>query len=71
MGSNARGVFIAGTDTEVGKTYVATAMVRALVRAGRRTGVMKPVAAGADMTPAGLRNSDALELSHFTRLRAG
>jgi dethiobiotin synthetase len=63
VGSSARGVFIAGTDTEVGKTYVATAMVRALVRAGRRTGVMKPVAAGAEATPAGLRNADALQLS--------
>jgi dethiobiotin synthetase len=62
MGAQTRGVFIAGTDTEVGKTYVTTALVRALVRSGQRVGVMKPVAAGADSTPDGLRNADALAL---------
>ena len=45
------GCFIAGTDTGVGKTRVATAMVRALVREGLRVAVMKPVAAGAETTP--------------------
>jgi dethiobiotin synthetase len=62
MASHTRGVFIAGTDTAVGKTYVATAMVRALVRQGMRVGVMKPVAAGAEATPDGPRNADALAL---------
>jgi dethiobiotin synthetase len=57
-----RGVFITGTDTEVGKTFVATALVRSLVAAGYRTGVMKPVAAGAESTPEGPRNGDALAL---------
>jgi dethiobiotin synthetase len=38
------GLFITGTDTEVGKTYVATAIARQLVQAGRRVGVYKPVA---------------------------
>jgi dethiobiotin synthetase len=59
----ARGVFIAGTDTGVGKTYVACSLVRALVREGMRVAVMKPVAAGADATPEGLRNADALGLA--------
>jgi len=58
-----RGVFIAGTDTGVGKTRVAAAMVRALARSGRRVTGMKPVAAGADPTPEGLRNADAVELA--------
>lgn len=57
-----KGVFITGTDTAVGKTRVAIALVRALVREGLRVGVMKPVAAGAEATPAGLRNDDALAL---------
>jgi dethiobiotin synthetase len=57
-----RGVFVTGTDTEVGKTFVATALVRSLVSAGHRIGVMKPVAAGAETTPAGLRNADAVAL---------
>lgn len=41
-----RGLFIAGTDTDVGKTRVAAAIVRDLAAAGRRVGVYKPVASG-------------------------
>lgn len=44
---NRLGLFVVGTDTGVGKTEVAAAMVRALVGEGRRVGVMKPVATGA------------------------
>ncbi len=43
----ARGVFIAGTDTGVGKTVVACALLRAFSALGLRTVGMKPVAAGA------------------------
>lgn len=57
-----RGVFVTGTDTGVGKTYVATGLVRASVRAGLRTVGMKPVASGCVQTPDGLRNEDALAL---------
>jgi dethiobiotin synthetase len=57
-----RGVFVTGTDTEIGKTFVATALAAAARRRGRRVGVMKPIAAGAEMTPLGLRNEDALAL---------
>ena len=42
----ARGVFISGTDTGVGKTVVATALLRALVAEGYAAIGMKPVAAG-------------------------
>lgn len=56
-------VFITGTDTEVGKTTVAAGLARKWASAGRRVGVMKPVASGSE--PAGgqagadLRNADA------------
>ena len=40
------GAFVTGTDTGVGKTVVAAALLRALVRDGRRAVGMKPVAAG-------------------------
>jgi dethiobiotin synthetase len=56
-------LFITGTDTEVGKTTVSVALLRALVRAGLRASGMKPVAAGATMTSHGWRNDDALELA--------
>lgn len=59
---SARGVFVTGTDTGVGKTVVACALVRALRAQGLRVAVMKPVASGALETPAGLRNADALAL---------
>jgi dethiobiotin synthetase len=39
-------VFITGTDTGIGKTRVARALLRALARTGARTVGMKPVAAG-------------------------
>jgi len=58
----ARGIFVTGTDTEIGKTWVSTALVAELRRRGRRVGVMKPVASGAVQTAAGLRNEDALAL---------
>jgi dethiobiotin synthetase len=41
-----RGLFITGTDTEVGKTYVASLIAKALVAAGHRVGVYKPAASG-------------------------
>jgi dethiobiotin synthetase len=56
------GIFITGTDTGVGKTVIACALVRALQSLGMRVGVMKPVASGAVRTPQGLRNADALAL---------
>jgi dethiobiotin synthetase len=43
-----RGIFITGTDTGVGKTVVATALLRALVAANVRAAGMKPVSAGID-----------------------
>ena len=39
-------IFIAGTDTGVGKTLVAGALAAALARKGYRVGVMKPVSCG-------------------------
>lgn len=45
--SRDRGLFVTGTDTDVGKTAVAVALVRDLLRRGLRVGVYKPVASGA------------------------
>ena len=58
-----RGVFITGTDTGVGKTVVAAALVRLLARHGHRVVGLKPVASGATRTVHGLRNADALALA--------
>ena len=53
------GYFIAGTDTGVGKTLAAQALLTALVGRGRRVAGMKPVASGCRLTAAGLRSEDA------------
>ena len=58
----ARGFFVTGTDTGVGKTRVACALLRALVRSGVRAVGMKPVAAGAVRDGDGLLNDDVAEL---------
>lgn len=57
-----RGVFIAGTDTGIGKTFAACALLHALRAAGLRATGMKPVASGCAQTPEGPRNEDALAL---------
>ncbi|HHF2853350.1 TPA: dethiobiotin synthase [Vibrio diabolicus] len=54
--------FIAGTDTDVGKTVASKAILQALAAKGLNTIGYKPVAAGSDKTEAGWRNSDALHL---------
>lgn len=60
-----KGFFITATDTNVGKTFVAEALARGIIKAGDKVGVMKPVETGclsdADM-PGGLRPSDAIRL---------
>jgi dethiobiotin synthetase len=61
-GGRNSGFFIAGTDTGVGKTRVAVALVHALTRVGLSVAAMKPIAAGAESTAEGPRNDDALEL---------
>jgi dethiobiotin synthetase len=58
----ARGYFITGTDTGVGKTLIACAMLHAFARAGRRVVGMKPVAAGATRSAEGFINDDVLQL---------
>lgn len=54
--------FVAGTDTDVGKTLVAAAILAAGNQQGLKTVAVKPIAAGCESTPAGLRNADALLL---------
>ncbi|MBD3670315.1 MAG: dethiobiotin synthase [Gammaproteobacteria bacterium] len=57
-----KGLFITGTDTEIGKTHVARVVVETLKSQGLRVSVMKPIASGCIRGEAGLRNDDALSL---------
>jgi dethiobiotin synthetase len=58
----AKAFFIAGTDTGVGKTTVTCALLAAAKAQGLSTVALKPLASGCTLTPAGLRNDDALVL---------
>jgi len=51
--------FVTGTDTEIGKTLVSSAILRKLAGGGVRACGMKPVAAGAVLRDGRLRNEDA------------
>ncbi len=62
MRERPKGLFITGTDTGVGKTYVAAMIVRALVADGRQVGVYKPVASGCEQRGGALVSDDALAL---------
>ncbi len=55
-------LFIAGTDTDVGKTVASKAILQAIASKGFTTIGFKPVAAGCERTEQGFRNSDALHL---------
>lgn len=54
--------FISGTDTDVGKTFIASALLAGAKAQGYSTLGMKPIAAGCAETAAGLQNEDALKL---------
>lgn len=58
----AHAYFIAGTDTDVGKTTIAAGLLAAARRKGWSTLAAKPVASGCTSSAQGLRNSDALAL---------
>ncbi|KNH08768.1 Dethiobiotin synthetase [Candidatus Burkholderia brachyanthoides] len=55
-------LFVAGTDTEIGKTFVSSALLHGLARAGLRAAAMKPIASGATERDGVLHNDDADQL---------
>lgn len=56
------GLFVTGTDTGVGKTVVACALLKAYAARGLRAVGMKPVAAGAEAAAEGLKHEDVERL---------
>lgn len=58
-----KGIFVVGTDTEIGKTVVSAGLVFALRAKGCNVGVMKPVATGCMITDEKLINADARYLA--------
>ncbi|MEW6677524.1 MAG: dethiobiotin synthase [Pseudomonadota bacterium] len=66
----ARGLFVVGTDTGVGKTRVAAALVRAYAGLGYRAVGMKPVAAGAEFVDGRWQNEDVACLTRAGNVAA-
>lgn len=63
------GLFITGTNTGVGKTFVSCQIAAACARRGVRVGVYKPVLSGCPSTPQGeLAADDAVQLLRAAQL---
>ncbi|MGX2039086.1 dethiobiotin synthase [Methylocaldum sp. MU1018] len=69
MSLKARGIFVTGTDTGVGKTLVSVGLMRLLQGAGLTVAGMKPVATGACWRDGRLVNEDALSLQANASIR--
>ncbi len=61
---NKPAVFVTGTDTGVGKTFVSCALTRGLTQLNKRVTVFKPIAAGCEHINGQWCNEDALMLQH-------
>jgi dethiobiotin synthetase len=61
-GGASKGLFVAGTDTGVGKTLVACALLRGFAARGLRVAAMKPVAAGAVRRRGVWHHDDVMQL---------
>lgn len=59
-----QGVFITGTDTDVGKTIVTAGILRQLRRAGVNAASMKPVQTGAEVSNNGKLTAPDLRVHH-------
>ena len=67
--AKAQQFFISGTDTAVGKTLVACALLLKANQAGLSSLGLKPLAAGCAETENGLRNDDALALQDASSVK--
>lgn len=61
--------FVTGTDTEIGKTLVSSALLHALGQQGVRAAGMKPVAAGLELRDGGWHNDDVDALAAAAPLK--
>jgi dethiobiotin synthetase len=63
-----KGLFIAGTGTDIGKTYVAGLIVKRLRDAGYHAGYYKAALSGAERTAQGLLPGDADRVNRIARI---
>lgn len=65
MKENIKGFFVTGTDTDIGKTLIASALLILLKQKYFKTVALKPIASGCIMTSKGLRSPDAYLLQKY------
>lgn len=63
-------VFITGTDTGVGKTYVAVKLMQQYIAQGHKVIGMKPIAAGCEMIDGIWQNEDVAKLMAASNVQA-
>lgn len=63
-------LYVTGTDTDVGKTFVAVQLIRHLISKGENVAAMKPVASGSVIDGEGSRNADAVTLMNTANVNA-
>ena len=68
-----RGIFVTGTDTEIGKTAITAGLAAVLKRRGINAGVMKPISAGgradAKLLKKAARSNESLDIINPIYLR--
>ena len=68
-----RGIFVTGTDTEIGKTAITAGLAAVLKRRGINAGVMKPISAGgradAELLKWAVRSNESLDTINPIYLR--
>lgn len=69
MKNKSSGLFITGTDTDIGKTHVSLGLLAGLNSQGYSTVGIKPLASGCVQTPQGWQNNDALQLQNQASIR--
>ncbi|MFA5609234.1 MAG: dethiobiotin synthase [Alcaligenes sp.] len=65
-----RACFVTGTDTEIGKTLVSSALLHVLNQSGASTLGIKPIASGAEEINGRLHNEDVNALARHSSLNA-
>ena len=60
----AKGLFITGTDTDVGKTFVSCQIIREMLQQGKSIGAYKPACSGSVTDSSGKRQWEDIELLH-------
>jgi dethiobiotin synthetase len=65
-----KGIFVTGTDTGIGKTFVSCAIIQAMKKTGKTVEGMKPVASGCALNDGQWQNEDALALMQASNTSA-